>query len=122
MPYFGNGTYNLSAGTYTYSISDNNGCPADVTFMLTEPDSLIGIFVVNQPSCINGGGSVTVNVSGGTSAYNIYYASGSVLSSAGNAFFLAQSGFNTVQIYDAHGCETDLDVLVNSFVFPIGFS
>ncbi|MDG1333568.1 MAG: T9SS type A sorting domain-containing protein, partial [Crocinitomicaceae bacterium] len=39
-PYTGDGVYTELAGTYTYTVTDANGCTADVTITVTEPTQL----------------------------------------------------------------------------------
>ncbi|MCX7607121.1 MAG: SprB repeat-containing protein, partial [Bacteroidia bacterium] len=61
----------LSAGSYTITVQDANGCTAVQNVVVTEPTALVfGAPVVGNVSC-NGGsdGSVTVSVSGGTPPY-----------------------------------------------------
>ncbi|MDG1331551.1 MAG: lamin tail domain-containing protein, partial [Crocinitomicaceae bacterium] len=40
-PYTGTGVYTESAGTYTYTVTDANGCSVDVTITVTEPTQLM---------------------------------------------------------------------------------
>lgn len=58
---------NLSAGSYTLSITDANNCMIDTTFILTEPDSiLITLSQINDVSCFgDADGSLGVLASGG---------------------------------------------------------
>lgn len=39
-PYLGVGTYTAAAGTYTYPVTDNDGCTASTSFTVTEPAAL----------------------------------------------------------------------------------
>ncbi|HTA27309.1 MAG TPA: choice-of-anchor tandem repeat GloVer-containing protein, partial [Bacteroidia bacterium] len=60
----------LSAGTYTVTVTDNNGCINILNVVITQPtilrDSLASI---NYPLCNGGIGSATIGVKGGTIPY-----------------------------------------------------
>jgi hypothetical protein len=94
----------LSAGNYTATVSDANGCDAVVTSTITQPAQLTANASQTNVSC-NGGanGSATVNPTGGTSSYTYSWTpSGGV---AGTATGLS-AGTYTATITDAHGCTT----------------
>jgi large repetitive protein len=92
----------LSAGTYTVSITDANGCTSSVTGTITQPgivrDSLAS---VTYPACNGGTGSATLGVSGGTSPYTYTWIRG--ISTTATATGLT-AGTYTVTVKDNHGC------------------
>ena len=71
-PYTGTGSFTgLAAGTYTYNVSDANGCTASCSVTITEPAALVATCsVVANVSC-NGGtdGTADVTASGGTAPH-----------------------------------------------------
>ncbi len=60
----------LSAGTYTFSVTDANGCTGSCSITLTEPDELVATVIAVSPiNCFGGSTCVTVNATGGTGSY-----------------------------------------------------
>ena len=68
--WFGVDTTSLFAGTYSYLVSDNNGCVDSGSVFIDEPTVLIATDSSTNVSC-NGGndGGATVYISGGTQTY-----------------------------------------------------
>lgn len=68
---------NLSAGCYTVSVVDANGCSTNQTVCVTEPPAITSTLVATNPTC-NGAcnGSGTITVVGGTGPYNYSWCSG----------------------------------------------
>ncbi len=67
------GTYNsssLSAGIFSYTITDTNSCIFTNTVMINEPPSIISVPTIINVSC-NGlsDGTTTLSISGGTAGY-----------------------------------------------------
>lgn len=93
-PYTGTfGTFNVSAGTYTYTMTDANGCTADTTITVTEPPLLVASATVTNPILCNGGtGDVLVSATGGTPPYT------------GVGTFSEVAGTYTYTVTDANGC------------------
>ena len=94
----------LSAGTYTATITDANGCSTVENFTITQPASLSVTPSQIDVSC-NGGanGSATVNVTGGTGVYTYSWApSGGTAATASGL----NAGTYTVTITDANLCQT----------------
>ena len=62
---------NLAAGTYTITITDDNGCSADSTIDITQPNALTATHTIDaQVSCFGlSDGQATVTPSGGTNPY-----------------------------------------------------
>ena len=69
---------NLSANTYTVTVTDNNGCTCVKSITLNDPPQLnCGITVDNVISCANGNdGKLTANANGGTPAYSFQWSTG----------------------------------------------
>ncbi|MBK9462388.1 MAG: hypothetical protein IPN94_23940 [Sphingobacteriales bacterium] len=64
-PYTGEGTFTETAGTYTYTVTDNNGCSATASATVGEPSALLVSAVATDAGCNGGTGSGAA--SGGTS-------------------------------------------------------
>lgn len=92
---------NLSAGSYTVTITDAIGCQVVETIELTEPDALADNAVISNVSC-NGfdDGSIELNITGGTPNYSIMWSTGET----SNSISGLEPGPYTVTITDNNGC------------------
>jgi gliding motility-associated-like protein len=102
---------NLSAGNYTVTITDANGCTVTSAVAITQPALLTS--VINNPVNVNcnGGnnGSAIVTINGGTSGYTYSWApSGGNTATANNL----SAGNYSVTVTDAHGCSTVTAVII----------
>ncbi|HXU28718.1 MAG TPA: T9SS type A sorting domain-containing protein, partial [Bacteroidia bacterium] len=69
-PYSGDGIMsNVTAGSYTYTVTDDNGCMATTTIIVNEPTQLAAASTSGNILCNGGSTSVTVTETGGTSPY-----------------------------------------------------
>jgi len=107
---------NLTAGTYTVTVTDNNGCTATNSVAVTEP----GAFVLNPTSVssncgfADGSASVTVT-SGGTAPFTYqWFPSGQTTQTAVNLL----AGLHSVLVTDANGCTAIGNVNVNDLAAP----
>ncbi|MBK9543455.1 MAG: T9SS type A sorting domain-containing protein [Bacteroidetes bacterium] len=103
-PYTGTGSFTgLAAGSYTYNVSDANGCTASCSVTITEPAVLVATCsVVSNVSC-NGGsdGSASVSASGGTAPYT-----------GTGSFTGLAAGSYTYNVSDANGCTASCSVTI----------
>ena len=93
----------LSAGTYTVTVTDSNGCSASQSFTITQPTSLVASASAQTNVSCNGGsnGSATVGVVGGTPGYTYSWApSGGTAATASGL----SAGTYTVTVTDANSC------------------
>ncbi|MBI4947667.1 MAG: T9SS type A sorting domain-containing protein, partial [Bacteroidetes bacterium] len=101
----------LTAGDYTATVSDANGCSATSTVTVTEPATALTATasVTSNVSC-NGGndGSAAVAASGGTSTYTYLWSNNSPNPTAG----LLTAGDYTATVSDANGCSATSTVTV----------
>src|SRR5205823_12728063 len=103
-PYSGTGGFTVTAGTYTYTVSDSHGCTATTSVTISEPTALsANSSVVSNVSC-NGGsnGSASVSASGGTAPY-----------SGTGTFTGLTAGTYTYTVTDAHGCTATTSATVS---------
>ena len=95
----------LSAGNYTVSVTDVNGCLATSTVTVTQPTALTASVIDN------GNGSATANASGGTSPYSYLWDANTGSQTTQTATGLTD-GTYSVTITDANGCQTDTSILI----------
>ena len=100
----------LMAGYYKVITVDSNGCTADTTILLTEPDSIAISFVVTQPQCTDmPNGQIQTTVTGGTgSVYSYLWSDNSTMPDITNAV----SGVYTLNVTDANGCSVSRSVRI----------
>jgi gliding motility-associated-like protein len=100
----------LTAGTYTCTITDANGCTITASVTITEPPPLSVVMSFTQATCGNANGSASVVVSGGTPGY-FYLWAPSGGTGATETGLLA--GNYTVTVTDSKGC-----MIIDSVVVP----
>jgi hypothetical protein len=102
--YSGTGTFsNVTAGTYTYPVTDANNCAASTTITVQQPATLIAGAVPTAPIACNGGTtSVTVSASGGTLPYT---GTGTVSNQS--------AGSHTYPVSDANGCTNSATITLS---------
>ncbi|MBL7765721.1 MAG: choice-of-anchor L domain-containing protein [Chitinophagaceae bacterium] len=95
---------NLTAGTYTITASNGQGCTHTTTVVVAQPPSLvINSLGIVSPNCPPGPlGSITVNASGGTPGYTYKYNSAPY--QASNYFGNMPIGWYQITVKDANNC------------------
>ncbi|GAB5525530.1 MAG: hypothetical protein Roseis2KO_34020 [Roseivirga sp.] len=104
---------NLEAGSYTITISDENGCETSTDFVINEPALLEPDLetLINQPICPDASdGTAYVEAKGGTPDYQFFWSNNDTVDQQEGMNF--SRGSYTVRIVDANGCETSLEVEV----------
>ena len=101
----------LSAGDYTVTITDANGCETECEVTISEPEELVCEITGSEDvSCYEGSdGSATVEASGGTAPYSYLWSDGQTTATATGL----SAGDYTVTITDANGCETECEVTIS---------
>jgi fimbrial isopeptide formation D2 family protein len=95
---------NLSAGTYSVTITDALNCSAFNSFTINQPAELVAIANTvgeSQPGLCDG--SVVLSVSGGTAPYSYVWSNASTVPNPGNLC----PGVYTVTVVDANGCSSN---------------
>ncbi len=121
----------LTAGNYSFTITDSIGCTLDSTVSVSEPDKLIASFQANNEICRNDSISILIELTNPT--YNYYTVqfydsiqksfiidSSGVLIPEGIPFYIIPNFSNQIQLIsvtDNNGCTSDinqpLDIIVN---------
>lgn len=90
------------AGTYNYTLVDDNNCEVSGTFSINEPDPLTpGTETVVHPTCPSDtDGSISIDPEGGTGPYTVNWSTGA----SGNSITDLASGDYSVSIIDDNNC------------------
>ena len=101
----------LSAGTYTVTITDANGCTDTSSISISEPGELIATPVVDSTVSCRGGsdGGASTSVSGGTMPYSYSWSTTATTQSITGL----SSGSYGVTVTDANGCTTSTFVNIS---------
>ena len=105
----------LSAGSYSVTITDNNGCPHSETVNVGEPAAINLIINITDATCGNSNGSLLVNGNGGTGTLNYQWSIGSNTALASG---LAPGNY-TVVATDANGCTQSAAAGVSNLGGPV---
>ncbi|MDY0907713.1 Ig-like domain-containing protein, partial [Pedobacter sp. CFBP9032] len=110
---------NLSAGNYTVTVTDANGCTDSKSVAIAQPAAALSINITSQNVICYGAntGSATASASGGTSPYNYSWNTNPVQASATANNLTA--GTYTVTVTDANGCSTTQDVTITEPAGPV---
>jgi len=101
----------LPAGTYNVTITDANNCETTDSATIMQPiEGLSGVITSQTDIVCAGLGSVTVTASGGTMAY-LYQLDNGAFETSGTFSDLAEGNY-IVNILDANGCTTSVDVSI----------
>ncbi len=90
----------LTAGTYTVTVTDVNGCEGVFTTEVTQPTQLTGTISSTNIDCGANNGSASVTVNGGTPGYTYLWSNGST----GSSISGVSAGTYTVTATDSNGC------------------
>ncbi len=93
----------LLAGTYTVTVTDNNGCTSSAQAVVPQPNQIAVNIVSVDANCGASNGSLTINVVGGVGVLQ-YSNNGGTSFQAGNGFFNLAAGNYNVIVKDANGC------------------
>jgi gliding motility-associated-like protein len=91
----------LAGGTYTVTITDQEGCSTVLPVQIGAPPPLQALVSTTPTPCGEAGGSATVTVSGGTGPYALAWSPGSATTATVNGL---ASGAYSVSVTDANGC------------------
>ena len=97
----GGSDINLSAGSYTVTVTDNNGCTKSEDYIITEPSAISVQFLRDSVNCLGGsdGTAITI-VTGGSGNYNLLWSDGNT----SNTVNTLNAGYHTLTVSDANSC------------------
>src|SRR5690606_14837622 len=91
----------LTAGYYTVTVTDANGCTATETITITEPDELVLNYSPVNVSYFGGSnGSIDLSVTGGTGSYTYAWSNGEGTEDLSGL----TAGDYTITVTDVNGC------------------
>jgi len=96
-PYSGIGSFTASAGAYTYTVSDANGCSANVSGNISQPSAITATALFGTINCYGGSTTLSISASGGTAPYT------------GVGTFSVNAGAYSYTVTDVHGCSTSVN-------------
>jgi len=93
---------NLTAGSYTLTVTGNNGCSSSATVTITQPTQLTGAITTTNVSCFGGNnGSAIVTPVGGVGPYTYLWSNAQITQTASNLIL----GIYTCTVTDLNGCQ-----------------
>ena len=100
-PYTGTGSFVRGAGTYTFDVTDANGCPASTSITITEPTQVVAASSAGTILCNGGTTTVVVSATGGVGPYT------------GTGSFVRGAGTYTFNVTDANGCPASTEITIS---------
>jgi len=95
---------NLSAGNYTITVKDANGCTADFSFTIEGPAQLVGSVSTVSYDVNTNTYTIKISANGGTGIKSFYLDNG--LASTDSVFTGVAPGVHTWKVSDEHTCFT----------------
>jgi hypothetical protein len=110
-PYTGTGTFSVTAGTYSYTVTDANGVSKSGSVTVAQPAVLNQS--LNSGTIIVTGGttSITSTATGGTSPYTYALNNGAYQSS--NIFSNVVAGSHSIVVKDSKGCTKSTNISIS---------
>lgn len=95
----------LSAGNYTVTVTDGNGCSTNGNYTVSNTGTSLAISnaTVSDEYCGSGSGSITVTPTGGTAPYNYVWSNGGTTATIDNL----SAGSYSVVVTDGSGCQVN---------------
>ncbi|MBL0048064.1 MAG: gliding motility-associated C-terminal domain-containing protein [Bacteroidetes bacterium] len=107
----------LTAATYNVLVKDANNCQVSSSLTITQPSALSFSTVVQNASCGQSNGSITVNATGGTGA--LQYSNDGGLTFQASTLFGSLSASNySIVVKDANNCISSTNVIVGNASAP----
>ena len=118
VPAIGSGAAvtNLTAGTYTVTVTDTHGCTVTATYTITQPTAITLSTITNPSTCGNSNGFVSVSPAGGTPGYTYLWND-----PAHQITAIATSlpaGNYTAVVTDLNGCVASTTVTLSDIAGP----
>ena len=112
----------LAAGSYLFTVTDDNGCSRDSLFTVSEPNQVIFNAVVTDANCNLSDGSIATTVSGGTLispdyTYNWNFGGSSIATTAN--ITNQPAGTYIFSVIDDNLCQADTTIIINNINAPV---
>lgn len=101
---------NLSANSYSVTVTDANTCSAVSTVSVTQPAVLTATETHQPYACSSKPGSITLTVSGGTAPYSYNWSNATTTQNQSNL----NAGSYTVTVTDSKGCVTNQQATITA--------
>ncbi|MBK8444979.1 MAG: hypothetical protein IPL35_16950 [Sphingobacteriales bacterium] len=103
---------NLTAGTYSITVTDDNGCTVNVgPIDIVIPADVTASANATPITCNGGTSTITVTASGGTGSLS--YALDGGIAQATNIFSNVSGGSHSIVVTDSNGCTQDVSITIN---------
>lgn len=110
---------NLSAGTYSVSVADTEGCGQSASVTISQPNLLVANAVATPESAAGANnGTATASPTGGSPNYNYLWSNGATTAQITGL----APGVYIVTVGDANGCTAVQTVTVNAFGCTVAIS
>ena len=110
---------NLSAGTYLYSVVDDNGCSKQYSLVLSQPSAVSTTAQMTPVNCFGGSdGELDITTSGGVGPYTYVWSNGDTTEDVDSL----SVGSYSVQITDANNCVSTFNFAVTQPLQPLSLS
>jgi len=100
---------NLCVGNYTLNVTDGNGCPENVSTIITEPQPLSSILSADSILCHNSNTQAEINVWGGSQPFTYLWSNGDI-----NYITNLSSGNHSVIATDQNGCSISNSITLSN--------
>ncbi|MBK9412197.1 MAG: SprB repeat-containing protein [Bacteroidetes bacterium] len=111
-PYTGTGTFtNVTAGNYTYTVSDANGCSTSASINLVEPAPISSSISTVNTTCNLSNGTATATVINGAAPFTYLWSPGGQTTSSITS---QPEGNYSVAITDNNGCTGNASALITN--------
>jgi gliding motility-associated-like protein len=91
---------NVTAGTYTVTVTDANGCTATISQTISEPTQLTALVTSGTILCYGGTTNVDLTIAGGVTPYNYFWNNGTLVEDLTGV----SAGTYSVIVTDANSC------------------
>ncbi|MBN2682870.1 MAG: PKD domain-containing protein [Bacteroidales bacterium] len=107
---------NLCAGSYTFTVTDNNGCSVSLTQTVNNADSIEITGIVTNANCGQADGEIDITVTGGTGPYTYWWITTSTPNLEDQTGLAANT--YTVVVTDSKSCTNQLTFTVGDIDGP----
>ncbi len=101
---------NICAGTYTVTVTDQNGCTVQDTAIVTQPTAVVANANTTPATCGQSDGSATANAAGGTGVITYQWIGGPATATYNNI----SAGTYSCIATDANGCADTVTAIVTN--------